>query len=270
MTMSVRLAFQRLPAPPARRRAVRVRTALRGLVAPLARQLLKYVALRAPSMRSPHFGVEEMADLAARFLETNEIRGSYLEFGLYRGSAFAHFYHAFRRHRLDIPMFGFDSFAGLPPAAGADAATGFRRYTQGYFACSESEVRSELRRRRVPESAYTLISGFYQSSLRPALYERAGLAPSAVVLIDCFYYESTRLALRFLTPTLQNGTVLICNSYFRFKAHPSYGERGALAEWARQHPALTFTEYAKFGTTGLAYIVHPAAARSTTPGLRPA
>ena len=254
--MSVRLAFQRLPASEPRPSRRRLRIAVRRLVAPLGRRLLKYVVLRAPSMRSSHFGAEEMADLAARFLQTNEIQGSYLEFGLYRGAAFAHFYHAFRRHDLDVPMFGFDSFQGLPTARGADADTGFRRYAEGYFACSESELRAELQRRRVPASVYTLIGGFYQHSLRPALYERPGLAPSAVVLIDCFYYESTRLALRFITPTLQNGTVLLCNSYFRFKGHPDYGERGAVTEWARRHPTVGLTEYAKFGTTGLAYLVH--------------
>jgi len=258
--MSIRLALQRLPAAAPRRPARRVRTALRGLVAPLARQLLKYVALRAPSMRSPHFGTEEMADLAARFLQTNEIRGSYLEFGIYRGDAFAHFYHAFRRHRLDVPMFGFDSFQGLPTARGADADEGFRRYAEGYFACTEAEVRSELRRRRVPPATYTLVPGFYEHSLMPALYDRPGLVPSALVLIDCFYYDSTRLALEFITPTLQNGTVLVCNSYFRFRAHPSHGERGAVADWSRQHSTLMLTEYAKFGTAGLACIVHFATA----------
>jgi hypothetical protein len=260
--MSVRLAFQRLAEAAPRRPASRVRAALRDLLAPLGRQVVKYVALRAPSLRSPHFGAEEMADLAARFLHTNEIRGSYLEFGVYRGAAFAHFYHAFRRHGLDVPMFGFDSFQGLPTARGSDAETGFRRYAEGYFACTEAEVRSELRRRRVPPAAYTLVPGFYECSLTPALYERPGLAPSAIVLIDCFYYESTRLALEFITPTLQNGTVVVCNSYFRFKAHPSHGERGALADWARQHPALMLTEYAKFGTAGLACIVHFATARA--------
>lgn len=261
--MSVRLAFQRLPDVAPRRSTARLRTVLRGLVAPLGRRFLKYVMLRAPSLRSPHFGGEEMADLAARFLQTNEIRGSYLEFGLYRGAAFAHFYHAFRRHRLDVPMFGFDSFEGLPTARGADADEGFRRYAEGYFACAEAEVRSELRRRRVPSAAYTLVPGFYQRSLRPALYDLPGLMPSAVVLVDCFYYESTQLALRFITPTLQNGTVLLCSSYFRFKAHPDHGERGALVEWASRHPTVALTEYAKFGTTGLACIVHVRASRST-------
>ena len=261
--MSVRLAFHRLPAPVPRRSAARVVTSVRSLVAPLGRRLLKYVLLRAPSLRSPHFGAEEMADLAVRFLETNEIRGSYLEFGLYRGAAFAHFYHAQRRHRLALPMFGFDSFAGLPAAHGADADPAFRRYEAGYFSCGEDEVRAELGRRRVPARAYTLVPGFYEDSLDRSLYDRPGLIPAAVILIDCFYYESTRLALRFITPALQNGTVLICNSYFRFKGHPDYGERGAIVDWLRETPTVALTEYAKFGTTGLAYLVHLPASTST-------
>ena len=262
--MSVRLAFQHLPAAAPRHSASLLRTAVRRLVAPLGRRVVKF-ALQTPSLRSPHFGVEEMADLAARFVKTNEISGSYLEFGLYRGSAFALFYHAFRRHRLDVTMFGFDSFQGLPIASGADADAGFRRYAEGYFACTEAEVRTELHRRRVPAAAYTLIPGFYQHSLQPTLYDRPGLAPSALVLVDCFYYESTRLALRFITPTLQDGTVLMCNSYFRFKAHPDHGERGAVNEWVSQHPTLALTEYAKFGTTGLAYIVHLQGSRARRP-----
>jgi len=264
--MSVRLALHRLPAAAPRRSAARVRTVVRSVVGPLGRSLLKYVLLRAPSLRSPHFGAEEMADLAVRFLETNEVHGSYLEFGLFRGAAFAHFYHAQRRHHLELPMFGFDSFAGMPVAHGADADPTFRRYEAGYFACGEQEVRAELARRRVPAHAYTLVPGFYEDSLHPALYDRPGLTPAAVVLIDCFYYESTQLALRFITPTLQDGTVLMCNSYFRFKAHPDYGERGAIADWMRHTPAVALTEYAKFGTTGIAYIVHLLPVSSMHPG----
>jgi Macrocin-O-methyltransferase (TylF) len=235
-------------------------TSLRRLLAPFARRVLKHVLLRDPSIRSPHFGGEQMANLAAQFLQTNEIRGSYLEFGVYRGSTFAQFYHAFRRHRLDVPMFGFDSFQGLPSAGDVDADPGFRRYAEGYFACSEAELRVELGHRRVPPDAYTLIAGFYEDSLAPALYERPGLSPAAIVFLDCFYYQSTRAALRFVTPALQDGTVLMCNSYFRFKAHPDHGERGALAEWCRQHPTIGLTEYAKFGTTGIAFVAHPTAA----------
>ena len=233
------------------------RGALYRLVAPVARNVLKHVLLRDPSIRSQHFGAEQMADLAARFLQANAIQGSYLEFGLYRGAAFAHAHRAFRRHKLRIPMVGFDSFVGMPRARGADAHPGYRPYAEGHFSCSEAELRHELDRRRVPADAYTLIAGFYEQSLRPELYELPGLAPCAIVLVDCFYDDSTRSALQFITPILQNGSVLILNSYFRFKGHPDHGERGALEAWCREHPGVRLTEYAKFGTAGISFIVHP-------------
>jgi len=254
--VSVRLASDRVPAAVARPPVSTLRGALRRLVVPFGRRFLKYVRLRDASIRSHHFGNEFMADLAVRFLNANEIRGSYLEFGLYRGATFASLYHAARRHRTDIPMFGFDSFQGMPVARGPDADTGFRRYAEGHFSCSEEELRTELRHRRVPSIAYTLIPGFYESTLCPTLYQRPGLRPAAIVMIDCFYYESTIAALRFLTPVLQNGTLLLCNSYFRFKGHPQHGERGAVAAWLAAHPEIETTEYAKFGTAGVALIIH--------------
>lgn len=66
-----------------------------------------------------------MADLAARFVRTNRVAGSYLEFGVYRGASFSHFYHLFkRRYGLPVDMFAFDSFQGLPTPSGVDAGGG--------------------------------------------------------------------------------------------------------------------------------------------------
>jgi hypothetical protein len=235
----------------------RARRTLRDLFAPVARTLLKHVVLNDPSLRSHHFGTEQVAMLAARFVEINDIRGSYLEFGLYRGASFAQFHHAFRRRKLHVPMFGFDSFEGMPQAHGPDADPGFRPYAAGHFSCTEAELRRELTRRRVPPERYTLIPGYYDRSLRPALYARPGLAAAAVVFLDCFYLESTRTALEFVTPIVQSGSLVMLNSYFRFKGHPAHGERGALEAWARDHPGFRLTEYARFGTAGIAFIVHP-------------
>jgi hypothetical protein len=243
----------RLAATIARVRPRRLRDAL----APLARTLLRHVVLKDPSIRSHHFGTEQVARLAARFLEANDIRGSYLEFGLYRGASFAQFYHAFRRRKLSVPMFGFDSFEGMPTAHGADADAAFRPYATGHFACTEEALRRELTRRRVPAERYTLIAGFYDRSLRPELYAMPGLQLAAVVFVDCFYLDSTRMALQFVTPLLQHGSLVMLNSYFRFKGHPDHGERGAMEAWTRQHPGFRLTEYAKFGTAGIAFIVHP-------------
>jgi O-methyltransferase len=233
-----------------------LRTALRRGLA-LGRNVVKYRLLRDVSIRSDRFGREHMAELAVRLVKSNEVRGSYLEFGVFRGSMFGQFYHLFRRHRLAVPMFAFDSFRGLPEPRGTDAAAGFRRYGAGYFNCSEESFVRELTERWVPRSAYTVIPGFYDESLTPALYERyPALKPAALVWLDCLFYESTRDALRFAAPLIQDGAIVMSVSYFRFKGRPDAGERGALEEFMKEHPEIGLTEYAKFGIAGAAFIAH--------------
>lgn len=79
------------------------------------KNLIKHRLFRDFSIRSDVVGRLRMAELAVRFVKINGIQGSYLEFGVFRGSTFANFYHLFRRYGLDMPMYAFDSFEGLPP-----------------------------------------------------------------------------------------------------------------------------------------------------------
>jgi hypothetical protein len=222
----------------------------------LGRNLLKYRLLGDASIRSDRFGREHMADLAARFVKHNRIEGSYLEFGVWRGSTFAQFYHTFRRHRLSVPMYAFDSFEGLPEPSGVDALAGYEPFRAGQFGCSALELAAELRGRWVPETAYTIVAGFYEDTLRPELCEKLGLDRAALVWIDCVLYESARCVLEFVRPLLQDGTMLMFNDFYRFKGHPALGERKAFAELLAADPSVIATDYAKFGSAGQAFIVH--------------
>lgn len=232
-------------------------SALRPLLR-LGRNVLKYRLLHDTSIRSDRFGREHMADLATRFVKDSGIGGSYLEFGVWRGSTFAQFYHAFRRHRLDVAMYGFDSFEGLPAPVGVDARPAGEPFRAGQFRCSEPEFRAELSARWVPESAYRVVAGFYQDTLRPDLYATLELDRAALVWIDCVLYESARAALEFIRPLLQDGTVLMFNDFYRFRGHPGRGERKALGEFLAANPAVGITDYARFSSVGQAFIVHTA------------
>lgn len=226
-----------------------------GLLA-LGRNLVKYRLLRSLSLRSDRFGREHMADLAARFVKTNDVRGDYLEFGVFRGSTFAQFYHAFRRHGLRVPMYAFDSFEGLPAPAGVDAENGYDQFGRGQFRCSQPEFVAALASRWVPRSAYTVVPGFYEQSLTPDQRRRLGLGRAAVVWIDCVLYASARAVLDFVAPCLQIGTLLLFNDYYRFRGDPRFGEQRALRELLEREPDLGLTDYAKFGSVGQAFIVH--------------
>jgi hypothetical protein len=225
-------------------------------LARLGRNLVKYRLLRDVSIRSDGFGRAHMADLAAQFVAGNRVEGGYLEFGVWRGSTFAQFYHTLRRHRLGLPMYAFDSFEGLPEPAGVDAVEGGEPFRAGQFRCSAPEFVEELRGRWVPETAYTIVAGFYEDTLRPELCHKLGLERAALVWVDCVLYESARCVLDFIRPLLQDGTVLMFNDFYRFKGHPALGERRALAEFLAREPQILVTDYAKFGSTGQAFLVN--------------
>lgn len=208
------------------------------------------------SIRSDRFGREHMVDLAARFVRNNRVEGAYLEFGVWRGSTFAQFHHALRRHGLRLPMYAFDSFAGLPSPGGVDALPGYEPFRAGQFACSMEEFVGQMRARWVPDDAYTLVPGFYDATLTAELPRRLGLGAVALVWIDCVLYESARTVLGFLAPLLQDGTLLMFNDFYRFKGHPDLGERRALGEFLAAHPSVRLTDDARFSSVGQAFIVH--------------
>ena len=229
---------------------------LRHRLFAFGRNLVKYRLLHDVSIRADRFGREHMADLAVRFATNNRIDGAYLEFGVWRGSTFAQFYHALRRHRLTMPMYAFDSFEGLPEPDGIDALPGYESFRAGQFGCSVSEFEAELAARRVPRTAYTIVPGFYEETLTPACVEKHGIRRAALVWVDCVLYESARCVVDFLGPILQDGTLLMFNDYYRFKGHPDLGERKAFAEFLRRWPTVRVTDYARFASVGQAFIVH--------------
>lgn len=229
---------------------------LRQRLFAFGRNLLKYRLLRDVSIRSDRFGREHMADLAARFMRNNRVDGVYLEFGVWRGSTFAQFYHALRRHGVHVPMYAFDSFAGLPVPGGVDALPGYEPFRAGQFGCGVDQFAREMRSRRVPSTAYTVIPGFYDRTLTAELAERQGITRAALVWIDCVLYESAKPVLEFLGPLLQDGTLLMFNDFYRFKGHPDLGERKAFTEFLAERPDVRVTDYARFSSVGQAFIVH--------------
>lgn len=196
-----------------------------------------------------------MAELAVRFAVTNQVRGAYLEFGVFRGSMFAQLYHLRERYGTRLPMYAFDSFQGLPAPHGVDATPGFDQFRAGSFTCSEDDFVTALESRWVPREAYTIVAGFYEESLSPTRRVALAFPPAAIVWIDCVLYESVVHVLRFIESLIQDGTLLIFNDYYRFKGHPRFGERRAFDEFLAGHPKVRATDYARFGTVGQAFLI---------------
>ncbi|MER3395523.1 MAG: hypothetical protein C4318_06770 [Acidimicrobiia bacterium] len=151
-------------------------------------------------------------------------------------------------------FFAFDSFQGLPELKGPDSLT--KDFTPGQFRTSSDEFWAHLRRRKIDTSKVVAVEGWFEDTLTDDTRTRLGIKKAAVVHIDSDLYASAKLALSFITPVLQDGTILIFDDWFNYRGHPALGERRALREWHEQNPKWGLTEYHKEGVRRNSFIVN--------------
>jgi hypothetical protein len=74
-------------------------------------------------------------------------------------------------------------------------------------------------------------------------------------MVDCDLYESTVAVLDFITDYLQDGSILIFDAWFCFRANPNRGEHRAFQEWLKKNPQITARQYQKYALYGNSFIV---------------
>jgi len=244
-----------------------IRSAAKAAVGALLSQpLLQKIACHAPSSDEFMGAAPDNVPAVAQSLalaSSQNLAGDYYEFGLWRGYSFWHAQQSARELGLSRMRFwGFDSFAGLQEAEGTEAPPPGHDATRGgvkkgAFSCSKDQVIANLTEYGVDWSQTTLIEGWYDQSLTPALKQSLGLKPVAVALIDCDLYVSTVPVLAFLADLLQEGSILLFDDWNLFDASDAMGERKAFREFLEAHPDWEAETYIKFGWHGQAFIMHP-------------
>jgi hypothetical protein len=114
---------------------------------------------------------------------------------------------------------------------------------------------SNLTARGVDTQKVKAVKGFFQDTLNETTARQLSLQRAAVVHIDSDLYESARLALRFITPYLGDGSVLIFDDWYQFAGNPDLGEQRAFREWRTGHPEWTVSEFQKEGAWRNSFIV---------------
>lgn len=166
-----------------------------------------------------------------RLAKGANLRGSYYEFGLYRGYTLWFAQRAADTLGLtDIRFHGYDSFEGLPEVTGIDASTG--EFSTGDYTCSRADVEQYLDRWGFDWTRGDLTAGLF-SALDPGARPDE---PASVVMVDCDLYASTASALAYLAPLLQDGTILLFDDWNCFGGDPQRGERRAFSEFMADHP----------------------------------
>ena len=165
-------------------------------------------------------------------------RGVFLEFGSWRGASALAFYSALKRYyKKDIPaelwpMFLFDSFEGLPdPSNKKDFHP---VWIKGEFNAGgiENFIKS-VTEKGLPLKRFECVAGYYEKTLVEFKLPKGYKA--GIVNMDCDYYSSTKLALNFLKPYLQNFTLFHFDDINSFSGNPYKGQLAAIREFNEEN-----------------------------------
>lgn len=207
-----------------------------------------------------------LAERAFRLMAAAPIDGCLAEFGVYKGDGLSLMAHLARRYLSGTPpIYGFDSFEGMPataaPLVGACAAD----WAGGTFSDTSAEaVRQRLRAQGVEA---TVVKGLFGDL--PPLAD-LGMGPARFVHVDADIYEGYRDALRLLGPHLRVGTVLLFDEVVpptdpRYQSVRMHGKR-AVEEWERA-TELNLHHVRTESTAGLFVIVDEAYLRRYAPAI---
>ena len=165
---------------------------------------------------------------AVSLVKENNIKGDYLEFGVYKGSSLIQFNNLFKEFSLnDVRMFAFDAFKGLPSSEGSAFKKGEFHFPKEFFL-------KRIKKAGVDPGSLIVVEGFFNESLTPRVKKDCKLDKACIIHIDCDLYESTVDVLNFVKELVQDGTVLIPDDYLSFQNEPDplqHGEEKAFKEW---------------------------------------
>ncbi|MGH9431373.1 MAG: TylF/MycF/NovP-related O-methyltransferase [Terriglobia bacterium] len=206
---------------------------------------------------------------AMDYARASRLEGDYLEFGVWRGRAFAAACYLATRRGLSMNFYAFDSFCGFPNNNEVDAA-GHQWFKEGVYNYSELQFIQNVRRTGADMKRVISVPGWFDESLAAGNPRLSNLRKAAVVWVDCDLYSSTCAVLNFITPYLQYGTLMLFDDWFAFRADPNAGQQRAFREWLQRNPQLSAVELMRFGWNGDSFVIHDDAASKLRPAIHEA
>jgi predicted O-methyltransferase YrrM len=206
------------------------------------------LAVAAGERLIPEEELERKYEEALRFLTDKHgaaALGDYLEFGVFHGASLTCMHRALTAGGFNhVRLFGFDSFAGLPAAAEKEDDGAFR---EGQFTADERLVRRLLTERGVDWKRTVLVKGWFSDTLTEELAARHHIAKASIIMIDCDIYSSTRDALRFCAPLIQDEAIIFFDDWTTNNLDAkNMGEKRAFDEFLAENPQLVAEEFGRY------------------------
>jgi len=183
--------------------------------------------------------------------------GSYLEFGVFTGSSFNFAMKANRKidklfGKSNCEFIGFDSFDGFGEIKKEDENP---RFIDNIFSVNEEKVLDNIHR-CAKDQKMRIVKGFYKDTIKNKTTTDFNIDKARVVMIDCDLKESAHLALEFIRPSIQEGTIILFDDFVFFKGNKSKGEYGAFSDFKKKYPEILFRRIYDYGYGSRAFIAH--------------
>jgi len=183
--------------------------------------------------------------------------GSYLEFGVFTGSSFN---FAMKVNKKVEKLFGesncefvgFDSFEGFGEIKKDDQNPSFKNET---FIVNKKKILSNIKKCSQGQK-YRIVEGFYKDTIKNKTTKDLNIDKARVVMIDCDLKESAHLALEFIQPSIQEGTIILFDDYHYFKGREDKGEYGAFNDFKEKYPQILFRRIFDYGYSSRAFIAY--------------
>ena len=149
-----------------------------------------------------------------------EIAGDVVECGVYKGGSAAVLgWSMMRLEGEPRKLWLFDSFAGMPAAGERDGS--YSHTLEGSYVGSEESTRGLLGSVGVPDDRFKIVTGLFQETFPTVPTPR-----TALLHVDCDFYEPVKLTLEKFFPSLSPGGFVVLNDYGIYK-----GARAATDEF---------------------------------------
>ena len=183
--------------------------------------------------------------------------GSYLEFGVFTGSSFNFAMKANKKidklfGKSNCEFVGFDSFDGFGEIKKDDENPRFR---DNIFSVNEKKVLDNIHK-SAKDQKMRIVKGFYKDTIKNKTTIDFNIGKARVVMIDCDLKESAHLALEFIRPSIQEGTIILFDDFVFFKGNKSKGEYGAFSDFKKKYPEILFRRAYDYGYGSRAFIAH--------------
>jgi O-methyltransferase len=183
-----------------------------------------------------------LAQVAERIGRDN--LGDYLEFGVFNGTSLVAAFRETQALGLNMRLIGFDSFQGLPQAA---AHEDDGQWHPGAWKSELAFTKAVLDDEGVDMNRVTLVPGWFSDTCVPETARKYGITKASVIMVDCDIYSSTKDALRFCAPLIQDTTLMLFDDWHTGQlAAKNKGERKAFEEWLEEQGCFTAEPFGSY------------------------